>query len=112
MKKIIHTAPGIYFTESPAAAIQTLFKPHEGKTASGTFQKLENGILFKDIKGEKRAFLVMNKHGEKFFVSCCDIKGKVSFSFSLSDPDENFLGISGLSHSEETLLAEKIAACF
>lgn len=113
MKKILQTSQEVYFTENPAAAVDTLFNPHNGRTASGTFRKLSGGILFRDLKGEKRAFLVMNKQGEKFFVSCFqDEKGRTIYSKALSTADETFLGIKGLSYSEESRLAENIAACF
>jgi hypothetical protein len=109
----VQTSQEVYFTENTTAAVDTLFNPHMGRTASGTFRKLSGGILFRDLKGEKRAFLVMNKQGEKFFVSCFqDEKGKTFFMNALSSNDERFLGIHGLSFSEKSILAHNIASSF
>jgi hypothetical protein len=112
MNKTLHTAADIYFSESKKSLVQSLFKPINGRTSSGTWTKLKNGVLFRDAKGEKRAFLVMNKWKEIFFVSCYEIEGKTYFMNGLSSKDEEFLGMKGLSYSEESKIAENIAACF
>ena len=112
MNKTLHTAADIYFSENNKALVQSLFTPINGRTSSGTWKKLKGGVLFQDQKGEKRAFLVMNKWKETFFVSCYETDGKTYFMNGLCSKDEEFLGMKGLSGSQERSIAENIAACF
>lgn len=110
--KTLFTTQEIYFSENKKSLVQSLFSPINGRTASGTWQKLKGGILFRDPKGEKRAFLVINKWGEKFFVSCYEQNAKTFYMNALSTKDEEFLGLKGATMSEESRIAETIAACF
>lgn len=106
---IIETAPGIYFCRTSKEATETLFKPRNGRTASGFYKPRKGGFLLHDMAGKPFAFLVNNRHGERFFVSCSrHDDGRIHFAFALSSLDEKRLGIETLSYSEERDLAESI----
>lgn len=88
--------------------IETLFQPINGKTAAGFYKKRAHGILFSRPSGEPWFFLVANKWGERFFVSCGQVDGRVFYMHSLSQRDEETLGIEKLKYSESHELAESI----
>jgi len=73
--------------------VESLFKsPH---TASGVFKVRKNGILFLGGDGDPFAFLVANRFGERFFVSCRknELGKGIRFFFSLMESDEKKLGV-------------------
>jgi len=104
----IHITPEVYFCNTNENAIKTLFRPINGRTASGTFKKLKNQIRFFDLSGKLFASLVKNRHDEIIFVSATKTEEGIWYSFSLSTVDEKRLGLSGLSYFEQKELEEKI----
>lgn len=83
------TLNGHAFARTSKLATETLFRPIEGRTACGTYRVRSNGILFSDLAGEPRLFLVANRHGERFFVSCHrDTDGRTRYMHSTSTTDE------------------------
>jgi hypothetical protein len=106
--KTLHFTPYIYFCDNAAAATKTLFRPINGRTASGTFKKLKNQVRFFDLSGNLFASLVKNKHGETLLVSSTNTEQGVFYSFALCTDDEERLGISKLSYSEETELVKNL----
>lgn len=88
--------------------IDTLFEPINGKTAAGFYQKRARGILFSRPNGKPWFFLVANKWGERFFVSCGQVDGRVFYMHALSQRDEETLGIDGLKYSQIRELAESV----
>ena len=88
--------------------IDTLFNPIDGKTASGFYNNRANGILFSKPCGNPWFFIVANKWGERFFVSCGQVNGRTVYMNSLSTKDEELLGIHALKYSQKGELAESI----
>ena len=93
------------FAHSKSALVGSLF--NSGGTCNGTFHVRKGGILFKNAKGENFAFLVANRHGERFLVSCSDHNGKTVYHYALSDADAVTLGVSSLKYSEQHSEAER-----
>lgn len=88
------TMCGLTYARSKTLLVDTLFRP-EG-TASGFFHVAKNGILFSDPSGEPFAFLVANRHNERFFVSCSKSKAdgdQIRYMFSTSSLDEKRLNL-------------------
>ena len=74
--------------------MDSLFNPINGKTASGMYKILSNGIRFHMANGEPFLFLVANKHSERFFVSCSrQSNGRIYYNYSTSSTDEKTLGL-------------------
>jgi hypothetical protein len=88
--------------------IDTLFHPINGKTADGFYKKRARGILFSRPSGEPWFFLVANKWGERFFVSCGQVNGRTVYMHSMSERDEQAVGIDGLRYSQKGELAGAI----
>lgn len=83
---------GVWFAESLEALTESLFSP--GGTASGWYQKRKRGILFRRGNGDPWFFLVANRHGERFFVSCgTQSDGRTVYFHALSSLDEKVLGM-------------------
>jgi hypothetical protein len=106
--QIIHTTPEIYFVNSSNAVTETLFRPINGRTASGTFKKLKNQVRFFDLSGKLFSALVKNSRGEVLLVSATDTEKGILYSFGLTTPDKKRLGFSCLSHIQETEAVEKL----
>jgi hypothetical protein len=88
------TMCGITYARTENLLVETLFQP-EG-TASGFFHIAKNGILFSDLQGNPFAFLVANRHDERFFVSCSRSKpdgGLIRYMFSTCTIDEKRLNL-------------------
>ena len=82
-----------FFVSSPKLLVESLFQsPH---TASGIFKVRKNGILFLSGDGTPFAFLVANRFGERFFVSCRknELGKGIRYFFSIMDADEKRLGM-------------------
>jgi hypothetical protein len=84
------------FARTSALLTASLF--HKGGTANGTYKVRKNGILFLNAKGEPFAFLVANRHGERFFVSCCTEGNGIRYGYGLADWDKALLGLSGYAY--------------
>jgi len=82
-----------FFVSSTKLLVETLFQ--STRTASGVFKLRKNGVLFLGGDGNPFAFLVANRFGERFFVSCRKNEfGKgIRYLFSIMDSDEKRLGM-------------------
>jgi len=101
----------VFFVPKTSQIVDTLFKGPT--TASGTFKVRKNGIMFYDLKGCERVFLVANDGSDNFFVSCdsrvsVNKKRQVRYMFGLSSLDSLWLLIRGLSYSEQITLARRL----
>lgn len=97
------------FVASKRAIADTLFKPIDGRTASGYFRLRKGGAAFYKPDGTLFAFLVCNSHGERFFVSASIHDGRPVYMFALSTPDETRLGLAGLDYAAQQGAAAKAA---
>ena len=105
MKKIQFPS-GSYFVEKKNVT-STLFE--SGGTASGYFHKLpKRGIRFYNMQDEPILFLVNNKHGERFFVSCYMFGKDMYYMNAVSTTTEKMLGLDSISYSEGIDLANDI----
>jgi hypothetical protein len=91
------------FARTDAALVETLFKPIDGKTASGLFRPRKNGVLFMRPNGEPAAFLAANPGQSKFWVTAFTGEdGRTRYMFSATDDTKAFLGIGGLGYAAES----------
>lgn len=75
----------------------------------GTFQKRRTGVLFETKDGKPFAFLVANRHGERFFVTCSRQEdGRIRYMFSLCSLDARVLGFEGESYTQERDVAQRV----
>ncbi len=87
------------FARTPALLTESLF--HAGGTANGIYKATKKGVLFMKPDGSPFAFLVANKHGERFFVSCHRQEdGRIRYMFSTCGLDEIHLGIAGMGYAQ------------
>lgn len=77
-------------------------------TADGFYRKRRNGVMFFKPDGEPFAFLVANKYGERFFVTCSKVSGKTWFSYALTEADEKRIGLSGATYRAKIETAERV----
>lgn len=75
---------------------------------SGVYKRTSVGITFYDPAGEPFGFLVTNRHGERFFVTCSEKAGKIFYMFSTCTITERRLGIEGMGLRVQRDLADKI----
>ncbi|HHH9441326.1 TPA: hypothetical protein ACP32N_003265 [Pseudomonas aeruginosa] len=75
---------------------------------TGFYAQRAGGILFYGLDGEPFAFLVANKHRERFFVTAHLTTEGVRYMFSTTTATECMLGIDGMGYREERELAESI----
>jgi hypothetical protein len=112
---MIRTAPGVFFAPSKREALDTLFAPVDGRTASGWYKRTSGGVTFYGMDGEPFAHLVINRYGERFFVTASrspSDNGRTRYMYALADRDGERLGVAGLSYGDERRLAHDIAARF
>lgn len=91
---ILRTSGTTYFVRKASQLTASLFNP--GGTACGTFKPTSRGILFSNLQGEPFAFLVANRHGERFFVSCSRSTpdgGRTRYLYTTMTQDERTLGL-------------------
>lgn len=94
------------FARNARLVVDTLF--HAGGTAHGMFQKKKHGVMFTTLQGEPRAFLVANSSGTQFFVTAFrQADGRTRYMHSISETDKVWLGMAGMSYSEEIGCAMK-----
>lgn len=104
MKDLININ-GAKFARNDAAFTETLFD--KDGTACGMFKVRMRGVEFMKPNGELFAFLVANKHGERFFVSAYKIDGKKWYMHSTTDEAEKLLNLEGLGYLDKILLARE-----
>jgi len=92
VQKIVGFPSGAWFAPSLSALASSLFQ--SGGTASGFFKVRKHGVLFHHGNGEPFVFLVANKHGERFFVSCGrQSDGRTVYLHALTSRDREVFGI-------------------
>jgi hypothetical protein len=104
----LHITPQVYFVKSGKALVETLFQPTG--TASGIFKIRKDGILFMRPNGDPFAFLVANRHGERFFVTCYRFEGdgKMRYMHALTEEGERLLGLFEMSFKESHETASRV----
>ncbi len=99
------------FARSKAALVDTLFHPVNGRTANGYCVKRKGGVAFHKPDGEIFAFLVCNRHGERFFVSVgTNGAEQTVYMHSTSSADEARLGLAGLRYLAQHDEASRVAS--
>jgi hypothetical protein len=95
----------VFFVSSSKLLVESLFKSPQ--TASGVFKVRKNGILFLGGDGNPFAFLVANRFGERFFVSCRknELGKGIRFFFSLMQSDEKRLGMPESKREQHAIAA-------
>ena len=78
------------------------------KTIDGVYKRSSRGITFYDPAGEPFGFLVTNRHGERFFVTCSLNAGKIYYMHSTCSITERRLGISDMGLIDQRDLADLI----
>jgi hypothetical protein len=101
----------VFFVPKESQIVDSLFRGPT--TASGTFKSRKNGIMFYDLKGHERVFLVANKDCEPFLVSCGrelmkNGKTRTRYMHAVCALDELWLDLRGLSWSEGSALARRL----
>jgi hypothetical protein len=101
----------VVFARSPSALVETLFKPIDGKTASGLFRARKNGVLFMRPDATTCGFLVANPGQGQFFVTAHKTQDqKTRYMFSTSEETERFLGLTELGYREQLDEAARVWA--
>lgn len=101
----------LYFVPSTRALIDTLFQPINGRTAAGTYKRLKGCVLFSRPNGTPFAALIINQHGERFFVTASRHEdGKLYYMHGLSDVDKAALGLADLGYRAMSEKAHEVAA--
>jgi hypothetical protein len=103
----------VFFVPKESQIVDSLFRGPT--TASGTFKLRKSGIMFYDLKGCERVFLVANQHSEPFLVSCGrslmkNGKTRTTYMYALCTIDELWLDLRGASWSEEAGLSRRLWA--
>lgn len=88
---------GKKYAKNDTEFVDSLFQ--DGGTCAGYYQRISNGIRLMTIKKEYFAFLVSNKHGERFIVSMGSKDGKPYYMHGLNEQDAIYLGVSGMKSS-------------
>ena len=110
MSTDIQFPSGLYFVKGHRALAETVFR--KGGTASGYYQARKNGVLFSRPNGEPWFFLVINRYGERFFVSCgTRSDGCTVYFHALSSNDTETL-FPRLSYGERHAIARELAQSF
>lgn len=103
----LHITPSVYFVKSGKALVDTLFQTKG--TASGTYKIQKSGVLFMKPTGEPFAFLVANRHNERFFVTCSrQADCRIRYMHSLCDTGQTLLGLSGVTYIQLYETAERV----
>lgn len=109
MQDTIVLPSGAFYGKNKKAIIESLFRP--GGTASGTFKRLKNGIMFKNMQGRPVFFLVDNAYNEQFFVSCGyhEETGKTYYMHGLCSVTEKHIFGTETGYKAQREIAERIA---
>ncbi|MFV3332748.1 hypothetical protein ACNFIA_17550 [Pseudomonas sp. NY15437] len=92
----------------PAAKDPALTATNGDESVSGFYTKRAGGILFYGLDGQPFAFLVANKHRERFFVTAHQTVEGLRYMFCTTHCSDRMLGIEGMSYREKQQLAESI----
>lgn len=104
MKDILNIN-GAKFARNDSVFVKTLFD-NDG-AAQGLFKVRKRGVEFMKPNGDLFAFLVANKHGERFFVSAFKTDGKKRYMYSTTSEAEKLLNLSELGYRDKIELARK-----
>jgi hypothetical protein len=97
------TINGKHFAQNDAEFLNSLF--NAGGTCSGYYKKLKRGIRLYNMQKELFAFVVNNRHSERFFVSASIVNGKPWYMYALTDKDKHYLELDTVSFSGEAAIA-------
>lgn len=99
------------YVKNDKEAMETLFKPINGKTFSGYYKKLKGRVLFSNIQGEIFAALVKVANEPALFVNAGKINsGKVFYQYALGQHNYKRLGLQeNLTYSQERAYAQTLA---
>lgn len=75
---------------------------------NGYYRRGPGGVSFYELDGKLFAFLVTNKHRERFFVTASDSSDGVRYMFSTCSITQRKLGIDGLGHIDTKTLEDEI----
>jgi hypothetical protein len=90
---------GLRFAKNDAEMIESLFS--HGGTCAGFYKRLKSGFQLLNLQKELFAFLVDNKHGEKFVVTASRRDGKAFYMYGSSAITERLLGLDGMGYMQQ-----------
>lgn len=93
----------------PAAKDPALTSTNGDESVTGFYTQRAGGVLFYGLDGQPFAFLVANKHRERFFVTAHQTPEGHRYMFTTTECSERRLGIEGMGYRDEQQLAESIA---
>lgn len=104
------TFNGKRFAKNDAEFTGSLFQP--GGTCCGYYKRLRNGIKLYDQQHQLQAFLVDNRHGERFVVTAYTFPGdgRDRFMHSTTTSTARWLGIEGLKYGDDRALIDAALA--
>ena len=101
---------GKKYAKNDTEFVDSLF--HTDGTCVGYYQKVSNGIRLMTMKKMYFAFLVSNKHNEKFIVSMGQTSdGKPFYMYGLNSNDAIYLGVSEMSRQAQYDAIEAAMRC-
>lgn len=101
------TINGKQYAASDKEFTASLFKPNG--TAYGYYKARKNGVLLMDMQKEPFAFVVNNRHGEQFFVSCLKREdGRIVYFHSTTERANQVLGLDKLGYMAGIELAQHV----
>lgn len=89
----ILTLHGEYFVEGEKAVAETLFKPLNGKTASGHYTRHKGRVMFYKANGELFAAFIYSRALTSLVTASKDSKGKVWYMQSICSLDAQRFGL-------------------
>jgi hypothetical protein len=92
----------------PAAKDPALTSTNGDESVTGFYTQRAGGVLFYGLDGQPFAFLVANKHRERFFVTAHQTAEGLRYMFTTTECSERRLGIEGMGYRDERQLAESI----
>ena len=87
------------FAKNAAEFTSSLFTP--GGTCSGFYKKTVNGVRLYDLQNVLVGLIVDNRYGERFIVSAGVCNGKNFYMNGASSTLEKWLGIDGMTITNE-----------
>lgn len=97
------------YAKNDTEFVDSLFK--SGSTCAGYYQRISNGIRMMTIKKEYFAFLVSNKHNERFIVSMGCRDGKPYYMYGLNSSDAIALGVDQMTSGQIESLIDAAMRC-
>lgn len=92
----------------PTATVVAKSNTNGDAEVSGYYRRQPGGVSFYELDGTLFAFLVTNKHRERFFVTASDTSEGVRYMFSTCSITQRKLGIDHLGHTDTKKLEDEI----